>query len=80
MDITLYETGDSCSGENIFRINFQNIAKIEAFQTNRNMNKKEWDKLSVFDDEGNCHILYVSNGYIHNVLHNILLMCRQLAT
>ncbi|MFB0498039.1 hypothetical protein FHW88_000087 [Mucilaginibacter sp. SG538B] len=26
-----------CSGENIFRINFQNIAKIEAFQTNRNM-------------------------------------------
>lgn len=62
------------SGERIFRIDFKDIKKIEAFQTNRNKIKTEWDKLSIFDKEGNCHILHTGNGYAHTALHNILLM------
>jgi len=67
------------SGENVFGLNFQDISEIETypFQITKK-NKLDWDELTISDKQSNRYVFHTYDGYDHNLLHNILLMCRQL--
>jgi hypothetical protein len=68
------------SGENLFGINFQDMSEIETypFQITKK-NKLEWDELTILDKQNNAHVFHTYDGYAHNLLHNVLLMCCRLS-
>ena len=69
------------AGEKVFSISFQDIADIKTypFQITKK-NKPEWDELPILDNQNNEFVFHTSDGYEHNLLHNVLLMCWRLVS
>jgi len=69
------------SGEKVFSVNFQDIADIKTYPFQiKKKNKLEWDELTILDKQNNEYIFHTYDGYTHNLLHNVLLMCCQLVS
>ncbi|SEO92767.1 hypothetical protein SAMN05192574_11685 [Mucilaginibacter gossypiicola] len=67
------------SGERVFCIDFEDIFEIETYPfwiTKKS--KLDWDELTISDKKSNRYVFHTYDGYDHNLLHNILLMCCQL--
>jgi hypothetical protein len=62
--------------QKIFRINLQDIAVISPFLIRKP--KGEWDELTVLDKQEKSYVFHTYDGYAHNALHNVLLMCCRL--
>ncbi len=68
------------AGEKVFSISFQDISKIKTHPLQiTKKNKLEWDELTILDKQNNEYTFHTYNGYTHNLLHNVLLMCWRLA-
>jgi hypothetical protein len=61
------------AGEDVFYIDFQDISEIGRGLLNKN--KLLWDELSVTNKQNKNYVFHTCDGYAHNILYNILLMC-----